>query len=143
MADKPKLNERRKRFVYHYLRELNATEAAKKAGFTEKYAANIGSRLLRQESIKVHIDKRLSEAFGAEKSGLKQRIINELESEAFAESVYYDETKGGTVTRPNASKMKALELLAKYLGMLIEKHEHTGKDGAPIEYMKLPETAKE
>lgn len=143
MADKPKLNERRKRFVYHYLRELNATEAAKKAGFTEKYAANIGSRLLRQESIKVHIDKRLSEAFGAEKSGLKQRIINELESEAFAESVYYDETKGGTVTRPNASKMKALELLAKYLGMLIEKHEHTGKDGAPIEYIKLPETAKE
>ena len=143
MADKPKLNERRKRFVYHYLRELNATEAEKKAGFTEKYAANIGSRLLRQESIKVHIDKRLSEAFGAEKSGLKQRIINELESEAFAESVYYDETKGGTVTRPNASKMKALELLAKYLGMLIEKHEHTGKDGAPIEYIKLPETAKE
>jgi phage terminase small subunit len=140
---KPKLNERRKRFVYYYLKELNATEAAKKAGFSEKYAANIGSRLLKKESIKVHIDKRLSEAFGAEKAGLKQRIINELESEAFAESVYYDETKGGTVTRPNASKMKALELLAKYLGMLVEKHEHTGKDGAPIEYIKLPETAKE
>ncbi len=141
---KPKLTGRRKKFVYHYLKDgQNASEAARKAGYSEKYAADIGSRLLKKESIKVYIDNELSEAFGAEKAGLKRRILDELQSEAFAESVYYDETKGGTVTRPNASKMKALELLAKYLGMLIEKHEHTGKDGAPIEYIKLPETARE
>ena len=31
-----------------------------------------------------------------------------------------------------------LDSMAKYLGMLVEKHEHTGKDGGPI-IVKLPE----
>lgn len=31
------------------------------------------------------------------------------------------------------NKPRALQLLAQHLGMLVEKHEHTGKNGGPIE----------
>jgi len=34
-------------------------------------------------------------------------------------------------------KNSALEKLAKHLGMFIERHEHTGKDGGPIETRTL------
>jgi phage terminase small subunit len=36
-------------------------------------------------------------------------------------------------------KPKALELLGKYLKLFTEKHEHTGKDGGPIEHGSSPE----
>jgi phage terminase small subunit len=31
-------------------------------------------------------------------------------------------------------KNSALDKIAKHLGMLVERHEHTGKDGAPIPF---------
>ncbi len=34
-------------------------------------------------------------------------------------------------------RMRALELLGKYFGAFVEKHEHTGKDGGPIETKEL------
>jgi len=36
-------------------------------------------------------------------------------------------------------KIKALELLGKHLGLFIERHEHTGKDGGPIEFRNARE----
>lgn len=39
-----------------------------------------------------------------------------------------------------ADKKAALDSLAKHLGMFIERHEHTGKDGAPLQLISaLPE----
>lgn len=116
MTERPH-NERRKRFVSEYLQCLNASEAARRAGYKSK--ANVaGPRLLANASIKTEISKRIAEAMGAEKDGLKRRIVDELEKEAFAESTFTDETKGGTVTRANPNKLKALELLAKYAKLL-------------------------
>ncbi len=42
-------------------------------------------------------------------------------------------TKEGIEVKTN-DKIKALELMGKYLGMFVEKVEHTGKDGGPIQY---------
>ena len=39
-------------------------------------------------------------------------------------------------------KNSALEKLAKHLGMFIERHEHTGKDGAPIALIISKEDAE-
>lgn len=36
-------------------------------------------------------------------------------------------------------KVRALDALAKHLGMFIERHEHTGKDGGPIEHREVAE----
>lgn len=116
MKERPQ-NERRKRFISEYLQCLNASEAARRAGY--KTRANVaGQRLLTNADIKTEISRRISEAMGAEKDGLKRRIVDELEKEAFAESTFTDETKGGTITRANPNKLKALELLAKYAKLL-------------------------
>lgn len=42
------------------------------------------------------------------------------------------QTKNGMEIRL-ASKAKAFDLLARYQGLMTQKHEHTGKDGKPIE----------
>jgi len=124
MAGKPKLNERRKKFISAYLETLNASEAARQAGYKGK--SNVaGPRLLANDSIKAEISRRIAEAMGAEKDGLKRRIVNELEQEAFAESTFTDATKGGIVTRANPNKLKALELLAKYAKLLEDAPANT------------------
>jgi phage terminase small subunit len=43
---KSKLNLRQQRFVNEYLKDLNATQAAKRAGYSEKTVNQIGPRLL-------------------------------------------------------------------------------------------------
>lgn len=52
------LNRRQKAFVNYYLKSWNATEAAKKAGYSEKTAASIGYENLRKPEIKAYIHER-------------------------------------------------------------------------------------
>lgn len=130
------MNDRRKAFIAAYLITLNASEAARQAGY--KTRANVaGQRLLTNADIKAEISKRLSEAMAAEKDGLKRRIVNELEQEAFAESTFTDETTKGTVTRANPNKLKALELLAKYAKLLEDAPANTNV------FISYPEAFKE
>lgn len=45
--------------------------------------------------------------------------------------------------RDTRSALSVLRDIGELQGFYVEKHEVTGKDGAPIEYIKLPETARE
>lgn len=45
--------------------------------------------------------------------------------------------KGGTIRVKLHDKLNALEKLGKHLGMFVDKVEHTGKDGGPIEMAEL------
>ncbi len=54
--------------------------------------------------------------------------ITNIEAAAISEIA---ETKQGIKVKFN-SKVDALDKLAKILGMYVEKHEHTGKDGQPL-----------
>ena len=56
-----KLTEKQRRFVDYYVEMGNKTEAAKKAGYSEKTAASIGDENLRKPAIKAAIDTRLKE----------------------------------------------------------------------------------
>lgn len=56
-----KLTEKQRRFVDYYVETGNKTEAAKKAGYSEKTAASIGDENLRKPAIKAAIDARLRE----------------------------------------------------------------------------------
>ncbi len=51
------LNERQKAFCEHYAACLNATEAAKRAGYNKKTAYSIGSENLTKPEIKNYIDE--------------------------------------------------------------------------------------
>lgn len=55
------LNRKQKVFVAEYVKCWNASEAARRAGYSEKTARSIGQRLLKDVAIKAEIDARLAE----------------------------------------------------------------------------------
>lgn len=55
------LNERQERFVREYLVDLNATQAAKRAGYSEKTAYSLGQRLLKNVEVQATIQKARTE----------------------------------------------------------------------------------
>jgi len=132
MSAKPKgeLNERRKKFIAAYLITLNASEAARQAGYRGR-ANTIGQRLLTNDDIRAAISKALNERAEADRDSVKARVL----------SLWHEVSQDGQNNLRD--RLKASELLAKYAGLLTERVEVTGKDGAPIEYIRLPETAKE
>lgn len=54
-----KLNEKQHRFADEYLIDLNATQAAVRAGYSEKTAYSIGQRLLKNVEVRNFIDEKL------------------------------------------------------------------------------------
>ena len=52
---------RRELFIEEYLRTLNATQSAIKAGYSERSARTTGHRLLKDADIKAEIDKAMSQ----------------------------------------------------------------------------------
>lgn len=56
-----KLTEKQKAFCDYYIQTLNATESAKKAGYSEKTARKIGHENLTKPDIQNYISERLAE----------------------------------------------------------------------------------
>ena len=55
------MTEKQKRFCDEYLTDLNATQAAVRAGYSKKTAYSIGEENLRKPEIKEYIEKRMTE----------------------------------------------------------------------------------
>ncbi len=53
------LNNKQRKFIDAYLLSMNATTAAKQAGYSQKTAYSIGQRLLKSDEIKMEIDQQL------------------------------------------------------------------------------------
>lgn len=146
---KRQLSEQRQRFVDEYLIDLNGTQAAIRAGYSVKTAQEQASRLLSNVMVQQAIAERMAER--SKRTGVNQdRVVLELAKIAFVkmtdvvdsngkikqgasaddlsciESIKYKESDnefGGSVEREVkiASKLKALELLGKHLGMWNDK----------------------
>nr|DAU56385.1 MAG TPA: Terminase small subunit [Caudoviricetes sp.] len=148
------LTEKQKRFVEEYLIDLNATQAAIRAGYSAKTANEQGARLL----VNVSIQKAISRAMTARsnRTNISQdRVVNELAKIAFMniadlidqhgnlrDNVSRDdmagiewirskgvETENGYVRETEfrvTSKLKALELLGRHLGMFTDRVELSG-----------------
>jgi phage terminase small subunit len=159
-----RLTPRQDRFVEEYLIDLNATQAAIRAGYSPKTANEQGARLRAKASIRAHIDAALAER--SKRTGINEdRVIRELARIALANPLDVVNATNATV-KPDASrddtaaiqsvrvkvipqkgdappiverevklhdKIKALELLGKHLGMFIDRHEVTGKNGGLVE----------
>ena len=102
------MNAKQEKYCLEYLKDFNATEAAERAGYSKKTAYSIGGRLLKNVEIKKRIDELKMKQ--VKKSELKiEAIIKELMKIGFAK-VDGDKIK-------TCDKLKALEMLGKYLGM--------------------------
>lgn len=101
-----KLTEKQKRFCEEYLVDLNATQAAVRAGYKQKTARSQGQRMLTNVDIQNYLQELMKKQ--SERTGITaDDVINELKEIAFANGV---EISG-------KEKMKALELLGKHFGM--------------------------
>lgn len=115
MITTQELTDRQARFCEEYLIDLNATQAAIRAGYSEKTANEQGARLLANVSVQEKIAELKAErAKRAKRTEMTQdSVIQELAAVARAE------VKGVRAV----DKLKALELLGKHLGMFVERYE--------------------
>ena len=116
-----KLTPRQARFVDEYLIDLNATQAAIRAGYSEKTAYSQGQRLL----------KKVEVAFVLEKERQKRAEKVEIDQEWVIKGLIQNIEFGRSVGQAGAVN-RTYELLGKHLDMFTDKHEITGKDGAPL-----------
>lgn len=143
------MTEKQERFVSEYLIDLNATQAAIRSGYSAKTADQQGSRLLANVKVQQAVSEAMAER--SKRTGVSQdRVVLELAKLAFVkmtdvvnrdgairkdasdddlaciESVKYkrSDSENGCMEEREvkiASKLKALELLGKHLGMWNEK----------------------
>lgn len=145
-----KLTEKQQRFVDEYLIDLNATQAAIRAGYSVKTAREQASQNLTKLNIQQAISEKMAER--SKRTGVNQdRIVLELAKIAFvnaADVIDSDDAtiKAGATADDTAAiqsvkvkviptkegegvereirlndKLKALELLGKHLGMWNDK----------------------
>ncbi len=71
------LTAKQKKFCEEYLIDLNATQAAIRAGYSPETATEQGSRLLTNVKVRVHIDKQMAER--SKRTGINaDRVLLEL-----------------------------------------------------------------
>lgn len=113
-----KLTEKQKRFIDYYIETANATESARKAGYSEKTAKNIGAENLTK--LNFFIQKRLEKKE-------EQRIASQDEVLQYLTRVMRGEEKDQFgLDASLQDRTKCAELLGKRYGTFVDKKEVTG-----------------
>lgn len=149
------LTKKQKRFVEEYLIDLNATQAAIRAGYSPNSAGDIGCENLKKPDIRACIDKAMAER--SKRTGINaDRVLMELAKLGFVNAIdvinmdtatIKDDasrddtaailsvkvkvipTEDGDITEREiklCDKIKSLELIGKHLGMFKDKVEIQG-----------------
>lgn len=105
------LNEKQRRFAEEYIVDLNATQAAIRAGYSPKTARSIGWRLLTNVDIQEAIQA------GKAKQSKRTQITADRVLEEFASVAFKEAGDENDAHLKYGNKLRALENLAKLLGM--------------------------
>ena len=158
MAAKPKkLTARQQLFVAEYLVDLDGAAAMRRIGCKAKKPEEQASRFMAMPHVLAAIQAKMVKRI--ERTDVTaDRVVLELARIAFVDPRRVMNWKGGSVRLVDSAqlsdddaaaiaevgeqqygvklklhdKVAALRLLSQHLGILVEKHEHTGKDGAPL-----------
>jgi phage terminase small subunit len=118
-----KLTPKRQRFIQEYLVDLNATQAAARAGYSEKTADRQGSRLLKNAEVAEAV--KLAQESRSKATGITaERIVAELAKLGFAnmEDYYYIDANGTprlcleAINRDDAAAIKELMVEESQVG---------------------------
>ena len=134
-----KLTPKQQRFVDEYLIDLNATQAAIRAGYSEKTAQQMGSRLLLNVVIQEAIAKaqaERSERTVVDQDYVIKTIVETIERCSQAKPVYDKSGEPVMVETPDGglapvykydatNVLKGAELLGRHLSMFTDKVDHT------------------
>ncbi|GFE62874.1 terminase small subunit [Geobacter sp. AOG2] len=113
------LNKKQLLFVNEYLVDLNATQAALRAGYSPRRAGSTGSELLHQPEVGAAIRQALT----------TRSKKPQVSSEDIIRSIV--EIRSKAVTRGSLTQaLKANELLGKHLKLFTDRVEHAGTEGA-------------
>lgn len=155
------LTPKQQMFIKEYLVDLNATQAAIRAGYSAKTAHSQGERLLRNvevsaalkaamdarsEKTEITAERVLKElgrvAFGDQRAvmtwgpdGIRLRPSNALTDDEAAMVSEVSETEtlnGGSLKLKTHDKIKALELIGKHLGMFKEGAKDDDEAPPPV-----------
>lgn len=152
------ITDKQKLFAKEYLLDLNATQAAIRAGYSPKSAMHSGKRNLQRPEINAEIQSEMQRR--AHRCDVTaDRVIKELARIAFADPskiMKVNKRQGVHLTPTDEldedhrrcvselaegrqgiriklnDKVRALELLGKHLGMFIDRMEMTGQGGGPV-----------
>lgn len=129
------MRPRQLKFCKYYLKDssFNAADAARRAGYSPKAAKQIGLLLLTKPHVNKYITEKTRAMLAGDEADINSTSITQLRE------IANDPNQSST------TRIKAIETLLKYTGLLTERVELTGKDGGPLRttYEPLPLTAKE
>ena len=116
-------NKRHEKFCYEYIKDMNATQAAIRTGYSEKTAKMQGSRLMTNDDVKARVAE-LRDAYFNENIMTAQQVEYELtrialglsnEKQVVIEGTGEGCSEARIIDKPpdEKSRLKALELMAK------------------------------
>lgn len=122
-----KMTAKQQRFCDEYLIDLNATQAAIRAGYSPKTAGVIGNENLKKTIIKNYIEKRMAEKekeLIADQDEVLKYLTSVMRGQSQAEVVVVEGTGDGcsearavTKAPDEKERLKAAELLGKRYGL--------------------------
>ena len=127
------LTEKQKRFCDEYLIDLYATQAAIRAGYSERSARQIAERNMTKDDIQKYIKERMSEKekqLIADQDEVLKYLTSVLRGESTAQEIVIEGTGDGcseakTMEKAPSEKerLKAAELLGKRYALFTDKVE--------------------
>lgn len=130
MAD---MTAKQKRFCDEYLIDLNATQAAIRAGYSKRTANRIGTENLSKPVIRAYIDERMKEKESeliADQDEVLRYLTSVLRGDSQGTEIVVEGTGEGcsaarTITKEPSEKdrLRAAELLGKRYGLYTDKIE--------------------
>jgi hypothetical protein len=124
------LTERQRRFVEEYLVDFNGAAAVDRAGYNTKYSARLAHEMLLHPGIRAAIDQLTLER-AAESTLKPDYVMNKIKR-----TLERAEAEGN-----HSAVLRACELMARAMGMFVERKEISGPNGDAIQYQKVQEAA--
>lgn len=117
-----------KRFCEEYIKDLNGTQAAIRAGYSAKTAKEQSSQLLTKPNVQNFLSE-LKQSLSSKNEGLAQQVIDELKKLGFANIQDYIESENEIkdLTKIDRDKAAAVESIKKTVTEFGSNGESSGK----------------